>query len=148
MGRNRRCKKSQAAVTASRTIYADQVPRWADTATSRDGEKEAHSCSISLVTLPLDVIGIIAKCLIVNYAYGTCAALNVTAKAVEEETTPILWKTFVLWGVKTFESFPESVWSRDALASPVIRHRIGVCDARMQRDWERIMSFKGAQWIQ
>jgi hypothetical protein len=52
--------------------------------------------------LPLDVLGVIAKRLIDDSAFGTCAALNVTCHAVEEERSPILWKTCVLPGAKAF----------------------------------------------
>ncbi|KAJ9122240.1 hypothetical protein QFC22_001660 [Naganishia vaughanmartiniae] len=48
--------------------------------------------------LPLDVIGIVANLLISDNAYATCASLNVTSRAVHEETQQTLWRTVVHWG--------------------------------------------------
>jgi hypothetical protein len=62
--------------------------------------------SDGLPLLPLDLLEIIAQNLIDDYAFGSCAALNVACHAVEEETSPILWKTCVLPGAKAFERLP------------------------------------------
>lgn len=64
--------------------------------------------------LPLDVIGEIAKFLIDDYAFGTCASLNVTAKAIEEETAPILWKICVLPGAQAFRRLSPSARGRSS----------------------------------
>jgi hypothetical protein len=42
--------------------------------------------------LPLDVIGVIAEHLVAQDLHRTCASLNITSKAVKEETTSILWR--------------------------------------------------------
>lgn len=42
------------------------------------------------LNLSLNVIGIIARFLINDDAYGTCAALNMTSSLAELETTPLL----------------------------------------------------------
>lgn len=47
------------------------------------------------VSLPLDIFGLIAKHLVAQDLHGSCAALNLTCKAVRDETTPILWKRVV-----------------------------------------------------
>jgi hypothetical protein len=44
---------------------------------------------VNELNLPLDVIGIIARFLVDDDAYGTCAALNMTSSLLELETTPI-----------------------------------------------------------
>jgi hypothetical protein len=94
------------------------------------------------VCLPLDVIGIIATFLINDDAFGTCAALNVTCSAVEAETTPILWKTFVLWGAKQVRTLTESLWSSDEVENLMQEKK------RLDDEWELIRESRGAQWIQ
>jgi hypothetical protein len=46
--------------------------------------------------LPAEVIGIVAKFLLADDAYGTCAALNVCSRAIYNEVLPDLWKKMVL----------------------------------------------------
>lgn len=94
------------------------------------------------LSLPLDVIGIIAKYLIDDDAFGTCAALNVTCSAVEAETTPILWKTFVLWGAKQVRNMTVSIWSSKEAEKSMQEKK------RLDNEWGRIRKSRGAQWIQ
>jgi hypothetical protein len=44
---------------------------------------------------PLPILNLIAKHLVSLNLHATCAALTVTAKAVREETTPVLWRKVV-----------------------------------------------------
>lgn len=94
------------------------------------------------LSLPLDIIGIIAKYLIDDDAFGTCAALNLTCKAVEAETTPILWKTFVLWGANKVRTLGPSIWADDAVERSVQEKK------RFDKEWQRIRKARGAQRIQ
>lgn len=96
--------------------------------------------------LPLDVVGVIAKHLIDGNAYGTCAALNVISKGVEDETSPTLWKTCVLPGAKAFALLPPS--SRSVRTSFVAADRMKVLENDMLGKWEQITKAKGAKWIQ
>jgi hypothetical protein len=85
---------------------------------------------------------VIARFLIDDDAFGTCASLNVTCNAVEAETTPILWKTFVLWTAKKVQALSESIWSSDAVDNTLEEKQ------RLEREWEGIRNSRGAQWIQ
>jgi hypothetical protein len=94
----------------------------------------------------LDVLGVIAKHLIDDNAYGTCAALNVTSKEVELETSPTLWKTCVLPGGKAFETLPPS--ARFEETSTLSGDHVAALEENMGKQWEDIRNAKNAKWIE
>jgi hypothetical protein len=94
--------------------------------------------------LPLDVLGVIAEQLIDENAFGTCAALNVTCHAVEEETSPTLWKTCVLPGAQAFKRFPPSTRIK---AFGAVTPELVAVEAKMHEEWEGLTSSTRAKYI-
>jgi hypothetical protein len=94
--------------------------------------------------LPLDIIGVIAKQLIADGSYGTCAALNVTCKAVFQETLRILWKRLVLWGAKLYSSLPRADWNDPRSSGAAKKATM----KKVSKIWLAILKSKGAAHVQ
>jgi hypothetical protein len=96
--------------------------------------------------LPLDILGEIAKSLIHDYAFGTCASLNMTCKAAEVETSPTLWRICVLPGAHAFLRLPPS--ARVPTTSTMSGQQVSALEQEELRRWHGIGNSKNAKWIQ
>lgn len=61
--------------------------------------------------LPLDTLAIVAECLAGDKWQGTLASLNVTSRAVQEYTSPILYETLILIMDEEYEDYGDVVLS-------------------------------------
>jgi hypothetical protein len=71
-----------------------------------------------LIDLPIEVYGTIADLLAGDQAFGTLASLNLTSRAVREETLPVLFETLL------FDDYVElAQWMRKRSHVPIgFRH--------------------------
>jgi hypothetical protein len=65
-----------------------------------------YSLGLTDCTLPVEIIGIIAKQLVADDARCTCAALSLTCQAVHQETSRALWRVVVQWGARILGKMP------------------------------------------
>jgi hypothetical protein len=146
--KTRKQRKTRKASAAGLSTALEMLDIGEYTLRMRDDERSdtTPACVDDRLSLPLDVIGVIAKCLIDDYAFGSCAALNVTCKAVEEETSPILWKTCVLPAAYAFRRLPLS--ARVRLTSTISEYQARRLENENLARWEIIKNAKNLKYIQ
>ena len=98
------------------------------------------------MSLPAEVIGVIAKHLIADSQFGTCAALNRTCHAVYSETLRTLWRICVFWASNILKTLPPATWSTEDLPWEEDPHRDAKEDVCEQ--WNILIDSPGAQFIE
>ncbi|KAJ9092975.1 hypothetical protein QFC20_007243 [Naganishia adeliensis] len=98
------------------------------------------------MSLPIEVIGIVAKQLIPDSQFGSCAALNRTCHAVYSETLRILWRICVFWASNVLKTLPPATWSTEDLPWEEDPHRNAKEDVCEQ--WDMLIDSPGAQYIE
>lgn len=98
------------------------------------------------MALPVVVIGIIAKQLIADSQFGTCAALNRTCRAVYSQTLPTLYRICVFWASNILKTLPPDTWSTNDLPRNQDPRRNAKEDVCVQ--WDMLKASPGAQYIE
>lgn len=114
------------------------------------GDSSSTTPAVHPCVLPLDIFGLIAKHLITNQAYGTCASLNGTSKAVYAETTKILWRSIVFWRNDALKFLPLDLPGRGKSAGDPT---VDVVSAEQSSEeigqmWDSLIRSRGAVYIE
>jgi hypothetical protein len=84
--------------------------------------------------LPVEILAIVAEYLVLNSAHKTCAALNQTCHAVQQETTATLWRTISAWN-------PPRYAHTDSVEDEMQMQEIG-------ERWEELIAAPGTKYTE
>lgn len=105
-----------------------------------------YSLGLTDCTLPVEIIGIIAKPLIADDARGTCAALNLTCQAIHHETLRALWRVVVQWGARMFEKMPVTFADDELSGAQEVSRK--EAEKEVLEGWTCLIYSKGAKHIE
>ena len=95
--------------------------------------------------LPLEIFGVIGKHLINQGSYGTCASLNVTSRAINEETIKTLYEVVVAWASKSQGNRSSHQWILDHFSSSRSEGDLSAQEGILEQRWISFLITKGAK---
>ncbi|KAJ9122238.1 hypothetical protein QFC22_001658 [Naganishia vaughanmartiniae] len=98
------------------------------------------------LALPIGILSIVAKQLVAEGSYATCASLNVTCQAVHEKTLQSLWKVNVQWAIKMIRMVPADVPINTPASPRTLSYRPQLRE--VHASWNRLVNSRGARYIE